>query len=89
MSAENGWLAKRKTFPGPTTHIAVEMKRYGSLFTCLSRRTIHIESTNSLSTDAFIQALRRFVSRKDNVWLIWSANSTNFSGASEELNKAF
>ena len=65
------------------------MKRYGCLFTCLSSRAIHIESTNSLSTDAFIQALRRFVSRRGNVWVIRTNNGTNFVGASAELNKAF
>ena len=65
------------------------MKRYVCLFTCLSSRAIHIESTNSLSTDAFIQARRRFVSRRGNVQVIRTDNSTNFVGASAELNKAF
>ena len=81
MSAENGWLAKRKTFQEPPFPYCgfdmfcpillkegcKEMKRYGCLFTCLSSRAIHIESTNSLSTDAFIQALQRFLSRRGNV----------------------
>ena len=44
-----------------------EMKRYECLFTCLSSRAIHIECTSPLSTDAFIQALQRFVSRRGNV----------------------
>ena len=66
-----------------------EMKRYGCLLTCLSSRAIHIESTNSLFTDAFIQALRRFVSRSGNVRLIRTGNGTNFVEASAELNKAF
>ena len=66
-----------------------EMKRYGCLFTCLSNRAIHIESTNSLSTNAFIQALRRFVSRRGNVRATRTDNGTNFVGASAELKKAF
>ena len=66
-----------------------EMKRYGCFFTCLSSRATHTESTNSLSTDTFIQALQRFVSKRGNVPLIKTDNGTNFVGASVELNKAF
>ena len=66
-----------------------KMKRYGCCFKCLSNRAIHIESTNSLSTDSFIEALRRFVSRRGNIRVIRTDNGTNFVGASAELNKAF
>ena len=66
-----------------------KIKRYGYRFTCLSSTAIHIESTNSLSADTFIQALRRFVSRRGNVRVIRTDNGTNFVRASAELNKAF
>ena len=66
-----------------------EIKRYGCLFTCRSSRAIHIESANPRSTDAFIQALRRFVSRRGNVRVIRTDNDINIVGASAELNKAF
>ena len=65
------------------------MKRYGCLFTCLSSRAIHTESTNSLSTDPFIQGFRIFASKRGNVRVIITDNSTKFVGASAELNKAF
>ena len=66
-----------------------EIKRYECLFTCRSSRAIHIESTNSLSPDAFIQALRRFVSRRGNVRVIRTDNDINIVSASAELNKEF
>ena len=39
-----------------------ELKRYGVLFTCFTSRAIHLEIANSLETDSFINALRRFLS---------------------------
>ena len=38
------------------------LKRYAVLFTCLVCRAVHIEVANSLTTDSFINAYRRFVS---------------------------
>ena len=66
-----------------------ETKRYGCLFTCLSSRAILTESTNSLSTDAFIQALQRFVSSRGNARVIGTDKGPTFVGASAELNKTF
>lgn len=44
-----------------------EVKRYGVIFTCLASRAIHIETANSLETDAFINALRRFQAERGSV----------------------
>ncbi|XP_028395685.1 uncharacterized protein LOC114519713 [Dendronephthya gigantea] len=65
------------------------LKRYGALFTCLLSRAIHIEVSNSLDTDSFIHALRRFVAQRGPVRQIRCDNGTNFIGAKSELVKAF
>ena len=64
-------------------------KRYGAVFTCLSSRAVHIETTSNLATDIFIQELRRLISRRGNVRMIRSDNGTNFVGACIKLKKAF
>ena len=45
-------------------------KRYGVIFTCLSRGAGYIEATSNLTTDSFIQALRHLISRNGNVQMI-------------------
>ena len=66
-----------------------EVKRYGAVFTCLARRAIHIEVSHSLTTDSFIQALRRLIARRGNVRQIRSDNGPNLVGAEQELIHAF
>ena len=65
-----------------------ELKRYGIIFTCYSCRGVHIESLNSMDTDSFILALRRFLDRRGPVRSIRSDNGGNFIGAEEEMKKA-
>ena len=65
-----------------------ERKRYGALFTCLVSRAVHIEVANSLETDSFLNALRRFITRRGPVREIRSDNGTNFVGATRELREA-
>ncbi|XP_014673542.1 PREDICTED: uncharacterized protein LOC106813826 [Priapulus caudatus] len=62
-----------------------EMKRYGLLFSCMASRAIHIETLNSLSTDSFINGLRRFLSTRGPVRQLRSDRGTNFVGAETEL----
>ena len=60
-------------------------KVYGCIFVCLTSRAIHIEDVGSLETDAFIQALRRFICILGAAKEIWSNNGTNFTGGEREL----
>ncbi|XP_057294388.1 uncharacterized protein LOC130622946 [Hydractinia symbiolongicarpus] len=64
------------------------VKRYGCLFTCLASRAVHIEVVNTLETDSFILALRRFVARRGNIRTMRSDNGTNFVGTETEFIKA-
>ena len=63
-------------------------KVYGCLFTCFTSRTIHIEDVSSLETNAFIQALRRFISNRGCPKEIWSDNGTNFVGTDKEIQRS-
>lgn len=65
-----------------------ELKRYGVLFTCLSRRAIHLEVSATLETNSFINALRRFISRRGPVRTIRCDQGSNLVGAKNELQKA-
>ncbi|XP_008484093.2 uncharacterized protein LOC103520770 [Diaphorina citri] len=50
------------------------------LFTCAVYRAVHLELVTSLSTDSFLQALRRFVSHHGRCRVMYSDQGTNFKG---------
>ena len=62
-------------------------ERYGALFTYLTTRAVHVELAGDLSTDSFILALRRFISRRGHPKTIISDNGSNFVGAEREITK--
>ncbi len=65
-----------------------QAKRWGCVFTCMSSRAIHIELVESLDASSFINALRRFLSRRPRPTVIHSDNGTNFVGANNLLKAA-
>ena len=64
-------------------------KSYIALFVCYSTKAIHLEVTSELTTEAFIAALRRFVSRRERPRIICSDNGTNFVGANREMKEVY
>ena len=64
------------------------MKRYGTLFTCLFSRAVHLEMSALLDTDAFINVLQGFIARRGQVQMIRSDDGTNLVGAERELCEA-
>ena len=61
-----------------------ELKRYGSLFNCLSSRAIPIEAASSMSTDPFLNTYMSFVCRRGPVRLLRLDRGSNFLGAKGE-----
>ncbi|XP_065902524.1 uncharacterized protein [Dysidea avara] len=66
-----------------------DSKVYICLFTCGLSRAIHLEVVTDLSTETFLQAFRRFVSRKSLPSVMISDNASTFESAAEELRKLF
>ncbi|KAH9642047.1 hypothetical protein HF086_008734 [Spodoptera exigua] len=62
-------------------------KCYLCLFVCLSTKAIHLELVSSLSSDAFILSLKRFISRRGKPSVIYCDNGTNFRGANNEMSR--
>ncbi|XP_004934341.2 uncharacterized protein LOC101737233 [Bombyx mori] len=61
------------------------MKAYFCVFVCLSTKAVHLELVSSLSTEAFLAAMQRFVSRRGTPTLIRSDCGTNYVGAKNHL----
>ena len=61
------------------------VKHYGCLFTCLTMRAAHIEVTESLDTDSFVNALRRFINHRGHLKIIRSDNGTNLCAGEREI----
>lgn len=62
-------------------------KGYICLFVCMATRAVHLEAVSDMTTQAFLAAFRRFVSRRGRCSQLWSDNGTTFVGAEKELKQ--
>ena len=60
-------------------------KCYVALFICMATETIHLELVSSLTSEAFIASLKRFIAGRGLIDHIYSDNGSNFVGANREL----
>ncbi|XP_055922749.1 uncharacterized protein LOC129953531, partial [Eupeodes corollae] len=65
------------------------VKSYIAIFVCFVTKGIHIELVGDLSSNAFLLALDRFISRRGRPIEIWSDNATNFHGAKRMLGELY
>jgi len=65
------------------------IKGYIAIVVCFATKAIHIELVTSLTTEAFLAALRRFIARRVKPRTINSDNDTNFQGAENELHNIY
>lgn len=62
-------------------------KAYVCLFICLATKAVHLELASDLSTDSFLAAFKRFISRRGNCATLFSDNGTNFVGGKRKLDE--
>lgn len=63
------------------------IKSYVCIFVCFSTKAIHIELVTELSTECFLNAFKRFISRRGLCKQIYSDNASNFVGANNVLQQ--
>ncbi|XP_062711250.1 uncharacterized protein LOC134289447 [Aedes albopictus] len=64
-------------------------KAYVAIFVCMATKAVHMELVSDLSTERFLQALRRFFARRGRCTDIYSDNGTNFVGARNQIRELF
>lgn len=62
-------------------------KAYVCLFVCLVTKAVHLELVSELTSEAFLQSLRRFVARRGKPTNVYSDNGRNYVGANALLKE--
>jgi len=60
-------------------------KAYLSIFICLATKAVHFELVSDLTTTSFLNAIKRFISRRGRCINLYTDNSTTFVGANNQL----
>ncbi|XP_066596904.1 uncharacterized protein [Prorops nasuta] len=63
------------------------IKVYVCVFICMVVKAVHFEVVSDMTTEGFLAALRRFVSRRGTPDHVYSDNGTNFVGAKNQLRE--
>ncbi|XP_063993417.1 uncharacterized protein LOC135171057 [Diachasmimorpha longicaudata] len=66
-----------------------KVKVWIAIFVCFTTKAVHIEVVDDLSTDEFLAALSRFISRHPSCNSMYSDHGTNFVGAKNELQELY
>lgn len=59
------------------------------IFVCFTTRAVHLDVSSDYTVEAFLAALRRFISQSKIPQVIYSDCGTNFVGAEAELRAMF
>lgn len=62
-------------------------KAYIAIFVCFATKAIHIEIVSDLTSEAFLAAFKRFISRRGRPICMYSDNGTTFVGANKQLKE--
>ncbi|XP_018402564.1 PREDICTED: uncharacterized protein LOC108779585 [Cyphomyrmex costatus] len=62
-------------------------KAYLALFVCFSTKCVHLELVSDLTTESFLAAFKRFISRRGKPACIYSDNGKTFVGAQGQLDE--
>lgn len=65
------------------------LKSYICLFVCMVTKAVHIELVSDLTSDIFLAAFKRFISRRGPVSCLYSDNATTYVGAKAQLDELY
>ena len=88
-SSQEAWTAGPISLRVGTPCSKTIAKGYIAILVCFVTMAVHTEVVTSLTTEAFLAALRRFIPHRGKPKTIYSDNGTNFQGAANELHEIY